>query len=303
MYGRQTHRITPAIIALCLLASVQSITHAQHSIGRVFGGDVFSGSCDSCQTGYPAPFLGGSNEVIYDNGMVGSRDEGVIYDDSGYSCGSCGDPLCDGCGLGPRFSFGIEFTFLTPHFENNVAFTQLDSDGATTETFTETQFDHGNELAPRIWLEFLHNGPLGMRVGYWQYDENAAGIQASPPANGFGRISHPEFGTVDLSTTVPGSTFAANSSLNAYNIDFEGTKAFDCGSWGWMASAGLRYAEVDQSYSAVLTNANQEQQGNLRFAHQSSRYWPHDLCPHATSVWKPTFIVWRRSRFVAVRRW
>ena len=231
MKVRQKFAPVCCLLALGLLTAVSPVS-AQRPLNRFFAGDPFMGSCDSCG---PAPIM---HEGPYTDTIVEGGD--IVYEggiEEVGPCASCGDPMCDGCGIGTRFSVGVELTFLKPHFENNAAFTLLQGDGATTETFTDTQFDYSTELAPRIWLEFLQNGPLGLRIGYWQFDESAA-VNASPPDNGFGRISHPVFGTVDLSTTVPGSNFAATSSLNAYNIDIEGTKAFDCGMWAWMASAG-----------------------------------------------------------------
>ena len=103
---------------------------------------------------------------------------------------------------------------------------------------------------------------------YWQFDHAARNLNASPPANGFGRVSTPSFGNVNLSTTVPDSNLNTIADLNAYTIDIEATKSFDCGAWGWMASAGLRYAEADQNYSATLQNAAGNTQGTINFSHR-----------------------------------
>jgi hypothetical protein len=208
--------------------------------------------------GSPGPLTG---DAPLDAGP--GLDEDIAYQD-GCSDGLCGAPLCDSCD-GSMISAGVEFTFLKPHFESNLAFSTLQSDGATFENFSDTEFDYETQLAPRVWVEILQMGTLGFRASYWQFDHSSRVATGSPPSNGFGRISPPSFGDVDLSTSTPGSVFTAQSALNAYNIDLEGTKSFDCGLWGWMATGGLRYAESEQSYNGVLVNADGDTQGTVNF--------------------------------------
>ena len=257
-----------ALGTLSLLATVHVAPVDQACAQRYVGGDVFQGGCEGGNCG---PAVGGlpvGRPAAGDETLIGEPGFGeeIAYD-SGCADGLCGDPLCGSCG-GSRISAGVEFTIVKPHFENNVAFTTLESDGATFENTTTTEFDYNNELAPRVWLEFLQMGTLGLRASYWQFDNAAALASGSPPDNGFGRITPPDFGDVDLSTTVPGSTYTASTDLNAYTIDIEGTKSFDCGLWGWMASAGLRFAEVDQSYNSTLVNAAGDNQGSIDFHHR-----------------------------------
>ncbi len=191
----------------------------------------------------------------------------VAFDDVDPGGILCGDEICcDPCGR--RFSAGVDFTFVKPHFESNLAYTLLESDGVRSDTFTEQEFNFGTELAPRIWLEMLQCGNLGLRASWWQFDNSAGMASASPPANGFGRISSPDFGQVDLSTSVPNSTYSARANLHAYNVDLEGTNAFQCGDWGWMATAGLRYASIEQTYNSTLTSATNATQGTINYIHE-----------------------------------
>ena len=184
------------------------------------------------------------------------------------ACGGfCGD--VDACiGACPRWSAGVEFTLVKPHFEGNIAFTTSDSDDATFETLTDTEFNYDTDLAPRVWIERVGGGGLGMRVVYWQFDYAADNASGSPPASGFGSITHPAFGEVDLSTTTPGSVYSASSTLNAYTIDIEGTKSFGAGMWGAVASTGIRFGEVEQDYRSNLQNAQNVQQGTINFSHR-----------------------------------
>jgi hypothetical protein len=185
-------------------------------------------------------------------------DTGDVFVDS--FAGAC----APGCS---PWSAGIEFTLVKPHFEDNVAFSNMSSNGTSFENFTDIQFNYDTELAPRVWLERMGGGNLGFRVVYWQFDHEAATAAGSPDANGFGRITHPGFGDVDLSTTIPNSVYTADSSLNAYTIDFEGTKYLSRGIWNITTSAGLRFAEVEQFYRSSLLSAQGQTQGTINYSH------------------------------------
>ncbi|MEM8678731.1 MAG: hypothetical protein AAGF97_05155, partial [Planctomycetota bacterium] len=143
----------------------------------------------------------------------------------GCGCGSMMEG-CTQCFLGcSRWSAGVELTFLKPHFDGNPAFTTLNSNGTTQDSFSETEFDFDAEAAPRVWIELLRSDELGFQFRYWQLEDNASTAMGSPPDNGFGRISTPAFGAIELSSTIPGSNLTANSELNAYSLDLEATHA------------------------------------------------------------------------------
>lgn len=184
-------------------------------------------------------------------------------------------PGCDTCGTGSSecspmasWSAGFDFVFARPQFEGNRAFTTMESDGASFESFSDTEFGYDFQLAPRVWLGCEGVSGLGIRTAYWQFDQASATAVGSPPANGFGQITHPVFGAVDISTTIPGDTFTANSGLDAYTLDFEATKSGQFCNWDVLASAGIRYASIDQDYFAQLRNAAGTLQGEIDFSHQ-----------------------------------
>ncbi len=190
-------------------------------------------------------------------------DEGDVFRDEG--CTTCGPvfPRLAGC-----WSAGIEFTILRPYFSGgNLAFTTLTSDGDTFESFADTEFAYNTELAPRVWVHVSAGDALGFRATYWQFDHGAAPAVGTPPDNGFGSIIPPSFDGVDLSTTIPGSQFLANTDLNAYTIDLEFTKTAAWGSCGWVTGVGLRYAEVQQRYLSELRSAADVLQSTLDFSH------------------------------------
>ena len=187
----------------------------------------------------------------------------------GVDCGSgCGPITCAG------WSAGVEFTLVKPYFDDNAAFTTSDTNDADFETLTDTSFDWDLEFAPRVWIEMLRGNDCGIRITYWQFDYGSANASGSPPANGFGSITHAPFGDVDLSTTTPDSVFSAGSDLNAYTIDFEATKSFGGGTWGLVTAAGWRFGEIEQRYRATLQNAQGLQQGSINYSHQVQGFGP-----------------------------
>ena len=201
-----------------------------------------------------------------------------------------GDTFCDsecgGCGpsdLGimtsnllavPRWSAGVEFTLLRPHFESNPAFTTLVSDGDTTNDFTQTEFQFDRELSPRVWVEALSHERFGVRATWWNFDHSAETAIGIPDANGFGEISHPPFGTVDISTTIPDSQLTANHELNATTVDIEATKALQVGCAGWLTGFGFRFADLEQSYNAVTQDENGVTTGTIDYLHQIEGFGP-----------------------------
>jgi hypothetical protein len=183
------------------------------------------------------------------------------------SCAPCASPQIGCCQYG-SFVAAFDFAVLSAHFEDNRAFTVMESDGATFQAFSDTEFDYKLELTPRVWVGFESYSGLGLRAGYWHYDHAPAVVSVSPPANGLGRIDHPPFGNVDISSTIPTDTFTAATDLDAFVIDFEVTKSIAFGSWSMQVSGGLRYASIEQSYLAGLENGAGVALGEINFSHR-----------------------------------
>jgi len=226
------------------------------------------------------------------DGLGGYVDE-VGFCDLGEDCGcgssiepSCGcDEGCEAscgceesCLVGPcggmGWSVGFEWSFVKPRFSENVAFTTMDDDGANNSTFSDTEFDYDLELNPRVWLGVAINNQWGWRVSYWQFDHDPAAVTTSPNINTFGEITHPAFGDVDISTTIPTDTFTASSHLDAYTIDVEALKRGVLGGWQIGVGGGVRYASLEQSYSAQLRNTGNNLRGEIDFSHQLEGFGP-----------------------------
>jgi hypothetical protein len=193
----------------------------------------------------------------------------------GDSCGSCCDAVgCGGCSPAASFYAGFEAVFVKPRYESNVAFTEMTSDGSSTESYTQREFDYDLEFSPRVFVGWRHCDGIGFRASWWQFDHAAAPMEANPPANGFGRITHPEFDGIDISSNVPGDTFAASTSLNAYAVDFEFTKDTEFCSWNFGVGGGVRYAYVEQGYLATLRDSGNDALGAIDYRHTLEGFGP-----------------------------
>ncbi len=196
------------------------------------------------------------------------------------SCG-LGDGCCNSyssCGLGggPTWHIGFEWSFVKPRFSENVAFITSDGNGNNNVTFTETEFDYDLELTPRVWIEAAVSDSWSWRVSYWEFDHSPS-IETTQPGNdAFDEITHPPFGDVDISTTLPEDIFTATSALNAYTIDVEALKRAHLSCWQLGVGCGVRYASIEQSYFAQLrdtTNGN-ALRGQIDFSHALEGFGP-----------------------------
>ncbi|GAA4434741.1 Lpg1974 family pore-forming outer membrane protein [Bremerella cremea] len=203
-------------------------------------------------------------ETIYSPGEM-------MVDNDGVPAAGCYSDTCNPCG---KWFAGFEATFLMPSFSSNVAYTLTESDGTTFENSTQVEFDSGLQFSPRVYAGFEMNDNLSLQVTWWRYDHDPDALTVNPPANGFGTITPPTFQNVDISTTVPGSSFSASSGLSAYSIDVELMKEGCISFWKIGVAGGVRYAEVDQSYFAQTRNVSSTLSGQLDYSHRNSGFGP-----------------------------
>jgi len=182
---------------------------------------------------------------------------------------SCQSNVCQ-C----RWFAGFEATFLKPHFTSNPAYTLMESDGSSFENYTDVEFSYDMQFAPRVFVGLQMGEEIGLRATWWHFDNDPDVLLAQPPANGFGSITPPSFGSVDISTTVPGSSFQAGTGLTAYTLDLDITREFCVSHWRIGAFGGLRYAEIDQKYLAQTTNASGALTGQIDYQHGLSGIGP-----------------------------
>jgi hypothetical protein len=228
----------------------------------------------------------------------------TYYDESDYcddTCVGCGDTACGDCvggcfethGLG--WYVGFEATYLRPHFDNNTAFTVTQSDGATTESTNEVDFNYDLVFNPRVFLGWQDCDGSGVQVTWWQFDHAAGSLSDNPPSNGFGNISPPPFDGVDISTNVPTDVFTASSDLKLYAIDFEGTRQLMVGCWNVGMGGGIRYAFAEQHYLAQTRDSGGDLRGEIDFRHSIEGIGP-TISLDAQRILTPTLSTFYKAR-------
>jgi hypothetical protein len=225
--------------------------------------DVTSaGYCEACGPPSPPPFM--HDQPAYDDGYYGGN------------CDTCCDPtccepvccdtVCEPSGSGSWSCFGgFEAVFVQPRFSDNLAFTVMESDDNSFESFEDVEFDYDLEFTPRLWLGVESCDGLGVRATWWQFDHAAAQASANPPANGFGSITPPTFRNVNLSTSIPSDTYSASTDLNVYTLDLEITKHASFCNWEFGFGGGLRYARAEQGYFSELRDDTQTLLGRIDY--------------------------------------
>jgi hypothetical protein len=201
------------------------------------------------------------------NGYVGP--DYSCCDECGSAQIGCGSAVaCSSCGPSrARLSGGFAFTFLKPHYSDNLALTVMESDGTSFQTFSPMDFSYDTELTPRVWLEYGSCDGPGMRVRWWQFDHAADAVTADAPANGFGQVFPPPFGNIDISINVPGQSMTATTDLDAYTIDTEGIIRQCFGPWQLEAAGGVRFAEIRQHYLVESRDDDATLLGSIDFDH------------------------------------
>jgi hypothetical protein len=145
---------------------------------------------------------------------------------------------------------------LQPRFAEDWVLRRTDEDLGGNQRIVERHGDWGFAAAPRLWVEYESARRIGLRLGWWQLDTAPDRLSENPPANGFGEITHPDLGDVDLSSVIPAETLAAAGGLEMRVLDFEVTRRFTAGDFDIGLAAGLKHAAIQRDDRLQLTNAS-----------------------------------------------
>ncbi len=139
-------------------------------------------------------------------------------------------------------------------------------------------FDPGLEVAPRVWLEWRGDEGVGVRARFWRFEQHLDEFVFNPAPGANGEAGEVEVFSADplgLHIDSPGPLLSGQlnvggnvanfngsgadflliqSSLELWAIDLEATEEGQLGRWRFLASAGLRYAHLAQSYDAYRFN-------------------------------------------------
>jgi hypothetical protein len=149
---------------------------------------------------------------------------GAACDDpSGNCAGFNGCASCDACS---GLVGGVEAAILRPRPGMSVS--ELGILGVNAVPYRENQYD----FTPRIWLGYVNNCGLGVRIRYWTFDEGLAQDEGT--------------------FTVGNETLVGSGMLRANTVDLETMQEIHWGCWGVNVGAGLRYGSVVQELSTQI---------------------------------------------------
>ncbi len=184
-------------------------------------------------------------------------------------CQTCQDRDCAGCESDRRLFGSAEFLLVRPHFSEAIAFAQGTQTAATFDTVgRELQFDY--EASVRATAGYRFDNGRAFQFTFSRLSGDTSVVGAAPGAGQF--IVDP-FGNLVGAITIIDPTDARFSVANPFVVtggdridtnavvetniyDLELTQPIlaDCGNWDFNWSFGVRIADVDQSYSSVVTN-------------------------------------------------
>jgi hypothetical protein len=180
----------------------------------------------------------------------------TVYHYGGESCMTphCCEPEHRGGGL----QAGVGFYYIQPHWDHNPAYLVLGTDNLTRTVTSQQDFDYDYEFAPRAWLGFTSCNGSGVRVRWWDYEDDASVTAQAQPFTGIGTqqvliTPASPLGVVSESFFATGTdTLTVNSDLQVTVWDLEGTYNHQAGCFLLTFFGGLRYVHLSQSYNAVL---------------------------------------------------
>lgn len=195
-------------------------------------------------------------QLSYDR--VGVVDAGCGCDVAA-GCG-CADDGCCGCeGYRSGFYFNVEAVFAKPYYKESFEASVVRSDvGAPAVPLSQQllPFQFGYDVTPRFTAGYTDCDGMGLRARYWQLDQNGDTRSLT------GEVVNTDIFTptanvvsVIFPATIaapPGTTMVVNNSLKFQTLDLEGTQQVFVGPVELTLGAGLRYALLDQRYSAEV---------------------------------------------------
>ena len=160
--------------------------------------------------------------------------------------------VCEPQGSCSLFYAGAEYRYLRTHFSEGLAY------ATTTDTLTPTGLDrrvNAQELdfdyrsSFRVLAGYHLSDHADIQFSYWYLD-----TETRPSGEvGAGQIITDPFGNVGTA----GDTIDTSASvrLNVYDLEYIRPLAYDCAGTGFQYSAGVRFADVDQFYDAIIRDA------------------------------------------------
>jgi hypothetical protein len=172
------------------------------------------------------------------------------------------------------FFAGAGFYYVRPLFSSNPAIltTQLVGDPARTFSATATasqEFKWDYQMAPRFWLGYEFDDGWLIRSRYWRFHSSPDKVRLVQWPDQPGQST--EVATVGgypivATSLVPGmsaNTFLVSSGLHLDVADFEAGRCLTTQNCMFTGTAGIRYADLTQSYNGTLFNPGSAFEGEM----------------------------------------
>ncbi|TWU06337.1 Lpg1974 family pore-forming outer membrane protein [Stieleria varia] len=156
-------------------------------------------------------------------------------------------PKCDD----PRgLTLNLGMVFSKPHMKESFEATVIDFG---TGSLNLVPFDFEHDITPKIELGYFGNNAMGVRGRYWGYDHDANPLTAVATPTTFPGVSSVSvIYPAAISTGAPGDVLSVESGLQVHTFDLEGAMRGKLAGASIVASAGVRYAKLDQSFHSVV---------------------------------------------------
>lgn len=152
---------------------------------------------------------------------------------------------------------GAEVFLAMPWFEDSVSLTVLTDNRNRRDVRT---FNHHFDATPRVWLGYMNDDGIGIRARYFMYDQRLGQVSETDPGPQV-ELQSVLFSGSNITESIfrffslDGDTLNVNAGLRTHLVDLEGLIQLDVGGVDITASSGLRYALLEQHYTAQLVDA------------------------------------------------
>jgi hypothetical protein len=193
----------------------------------------------------PSASAGGPPQVIVTNPVNGVITGPTV---AATGCPCVIDECCSSSGV---WSVDAGLYLLQPVWNNNPAYSFRSVNGEV-DSREQKDFTHSLEAGPVVSVAYVSTCGLGGRLRYWQIDADAEtgitndGTLQIGSASSLGlSISDPGVGELDARWS-----FQSELRIRVFDAEATQTLTWDC--YTFVLAAGLRYAQVTQTYDANL---------------------------------------------------
>ena len=153
------------------------------------------------------------------------------------------------------FSAGLDLVFLKPRYDNNLAYSALNTNPDFSTDALGKNFSYSPEISPRVWISKEGYTGFSLRARYWTFDNTADSESADVTDT---RTIVASLGTRTagggLTLTTLGDELATDAFTEAYTVDFEVGQRINLSCWQMKAGGGFRHGAVEHGYDARAYN-------------------------------------------------